>query len=132
MTTPTIQEGVHTLPPPPPVSMQSAPDFSYITDSHSRSCIETGYKGVQVSEGWNSIRNFRGESFMLTNDPEINRIMNAVNDEYNGGHSGFSMGWTMRQLQRISRVGVNVFKNEWLNDQSTTQVIQVTRTILAQ
>lgn len=127
MTTQTIQQGVNTLPPPPPVSMPSAPDFSFITDYNSRSCIETGYKGVQKTEGWNSIRNFTGESFMFSNDPEINRIMNAVNGEYGGGHSGGSIGWTMRQLERISHVGVNVFKNEWLNHQSAIAAVRASQ-----
>ena len=112
------QQGVNTLPLPPPVAMPAAPDFSYITDTTSRNCIASGYKGVQRTEGWNAIRNFTGESFMFTSDPEITRVMNAVNDEYGGGHSGSSIGWTMRQLERISRVGTNVFKNEWLDYQA--------------
>lgn len=96
----------------PPVSYT---DFSFITEPHSRICIETGYKGVHKSEGWNILRNFKGKSFMFTDNNEINRIMNSVNNEYDGGHSGASMGWTMRQLERISHVGIAVFKNEWTN-----------------
>jgi hypothetical protein len=122
MTTQTIEEQFTNLPvPPPPVrrpnDFPTCPDFSFITDAISRSCIETGYKGVQITEGWNAIRNFSGDSFMFTNDPEITRIMNAVNAEYGGGHSGCSIGWTMRQLERISHIGINAFKSEWLNAQ---------------
>jgi hypothetical protein len=131
MTTEMIQQGDNTLPLPPLVAMPAAPDFSFITNDSSRSCIETGYKGVQRSEGWNLIRNFTGESFMFTNDQEIKRIMKAVNDEYGGGHSGSSIGWTMRQLERISHIGVNAFKNEWIAHQAATaasRAAQVNRT----
>ena len=120
MTTQATEQQFTNLSVPPRIltnDLPASPDFSFITDSNSRKCIESGYKGVQMSEGWNLIRNFTGESFMFTNDPEINRIMNAVNDEYRGGHSGSSIGWTMRQLEHISHVGVNVFKNEWLTAQ---------------
>jgi hypothetical protein len=118
MTTQTFQEQINNLPVPSPVSvfLPACPDFSFITDAIYRNYIETGYKGVQMSEGWNSLRTFSGESFMFTNDPEINRIMSAVNNKYGGGHSGSSMGWTMRQLERISHIGLHVFKNEWLNN----------------
>jgi hypothetical protein len=126
MTTQTIQQEVNTLPLPPPVAMPAAPDFSYITDTISRNCIASGYKGVQRTEGWNAIRNFTGESFMFTRDPVITRIMNAVNDEYGGGHSGSSMGWTMRQLERISRVGTTVFKNEWIQHRAATAAARAT------
>ena len=132
MTTQMNQQEVNNLPPPPPVSMQFAPDFSYITDTTSRNCIESGYKGVQRTEGWSAIRNFTGESFMFTSDPVITRIMNAVNDEYGGGHSGSSIGWTMRQLERISHVGTNVFKNEWLDAQAAAAAARAARNAAAE
>jgi hypothetical protein len=90
------------------------PDFSFIVDTSSRSAIETGYRGVMKTEGWDILRNFTGESFMFSNDAAVNRIMNAVSTEYGGGHSGASMGWTMRMLERISNNGFNAFKTEWM------------------
>jgi hypothetical protein len=92
------------------------PDFSFITDQSTRNMIKTGYDGVMLTEGWDMIREFTGRCFMFTSNPNIKRIMNAVNDKYNGGHSGCSIGYTMRILERISHVGMNIFKKEWENN----------------
>jgi hypothetical protein len=121
MTTLSIDEQMTNLPVPPVlqesvIDIPAFPDFSFITDDSSRMCIESGYKGVQLTQGWNALRTFNCESFMFSHLPNIRRIMDAVNEQYDGGHSGASIGWTMRQLERISHVGVNVFKSEWLND----------------
>jgi hypothetical protein len=75
--------------------------------------IETGYKAISLCEGWNIIRNFTGKSFMFCEDPEINNIMDNISIHYDG-HSGASMAWTMRILESIAHVGVNQFKQEWL------------------
>jgi hypothetical protein len=118
MTSHSIDEQMMNLPAPPEsrIYLSASPDFSFITDDSSRMCIESGYKGVNMSKGWNALRTFDGESFMFSSDPEIVRIMDAVNEQYDGGHSGASIGWTMRQLELISHIGVNAFKIEWLNN----------------
>jgi hypothetical protein len=120
MTTQTTEQQFANLPLPPQsrIDLPACPDFSFIKDSNSRGCIETGYKGVCKTEGWNALRNFTGECFQFSSDPEISRIMTAVNKEYDDLHSGGSIGWTMRQLERISHIGVTEFKIEWLNNSS--------------
>ena len=94
------------------IHLPKNPDFTFITDDHSRKMIESGYKVVTLCEGWNIIRNFRGESFMFSEDPEINIIMDNISRHYHG-HSGASIGWTMRILEHISQVGIDEFKQEW-------------------
>ena len=91
------------------------PDFSFITDRLTRIMIESGYNVVMISEGWKMIREFSGKSFMYSNNPKMIRLMDAVNDNYNDGHSGCSIGYTMRILERISHVGMSIFKKEWEN-----------------
>jgi hypothetical protein len=39
--------------------------------------------------------------------------MNAVSEGYGGNHTGFSMGYTMRQLEFIAKNGFARFKAEW-------------------
>jgi hypothetical protein len=92
------------------------PDFSFISDGHTRRMIESGYKAVSQSEGWNILREFTGMSFMFSDDPNIHRIMTAVDNAYSGGHSGSSIGFTMRKLERISHIGLNAFKNEYIEN----------------
>ena len=53
----------------------------------------------EIPEGWNTLRNFRGESFMWHATPEITRMMNKID---NGQHSGASMGLLMRHMQAIA------------------------------
>jgi hypothetical protein len=106
--------------------LPSNADFSFITDQMTRSMIESGYRGVMKTEGWLVIRNFTGESFMFTKDKQVNRIMTAVNNEYGGGHSGASIGYTMRMLERLSHVGFNSFKSEWLRNQEETSARRAT------
>jgi len=96
------------------IDLPLVPDFSFIKDVSSKQMIESGYKSVTTIEGWNLLREFTGESFIWSNDPKTKKLMNAVCDDYSGGHSGGSMGWTIRILERISHVGINIFKNEWL------------------
>lgn len=96
-------------------TLPNDPDFLFITDVHTRSMIEDGYKGVMKSEGWNILRNFSGDSFMITRDPEVKRVMTAINNESKCDHSGCSLALTMRQLERISHIGMNKFKMEWKN-----------------
>ena len=39
--------------------------------------------------------------FMFTRNPEVTRIIEEVNNDY-GGHSGASLGMTMRVMQYIA------------------------------
>jgi hypothetical protein len=39
---------------------------------------------------------------MWSNDKEVNLIANKIIELGYDGHSGFSFGWTMRQLQYIA------------------------------
>ena len=106
------------------IDLPNNPDFTFIQDNMSRIMISSGYKGVMKGEGWTLLREFTGKSFMFSDNTEINHIMDNVNNEYSGGHSGSSIGWTMRQLERISHVGMNTFKREWLQNTSQMPVSQ--------
>ncbi len=106
------------------IDLPNNPDFTFIADNMSRNMISSGYKGVMKGEGWTLLREFTGKSFMFSDNAEINHIMDNVNNEYSGGHSGSSIGWTMRQLERISHVGMNTFKREWLQNTSQMPVSQ--------
>ena len=110
---------VNMLPSPPPPSRDPIilpdypirPDFGFLTDSSTREMIESAYKAIDRVEGWYLLRNFRDESFMFTNDLRINDLMTKVSDEYSGGHSGASMGCTMRHMEYIAKNGFTNYRD---------------------
>ena len=93
--------------------LPSNPDFSFILSQHSRDMIESGYRATVLCEGWNILRDFSGESFMFSRDPQVCKLMKKVSEGYGGNHSGTSMGYTMRQLEYIAKNGFARFEAEW-------------------
>ena len=87
-------------------------DFSFIKNNESKLLISTAYSSLNIDE-WKMIRDFKGESFIFSEDKEINNLMKKIDDTYQG-HSGSSIGWTMRQLERIAYTGYHKFKDEWI------------------
>lgn len=105
--------------PPPiniPMDYPIRPNFDFITDRHTRQMIESAYNAIARAEGWNLIRNFSGESFQFTQDPQLHNLMTRVHDEYDGGHSGSSMGLTMRHMQYIAKHGFESYRLEFIQE----------------
>jgi hypothetical protein len=48
-----------------------------------------------------------GKGFMFSADPIVSQIVN----EMEVGHSGSSMGWTMRQLELIAKAGFSAHRS---------------------
>lgn len=89
------------------------PNVSFL-EPHSAGMLSSAYSVVQKKEGWNALANFKkGDAFMITEDSFMNDLMNEVNAQYNGGHSGSSMGWVMRQLESIARDGFANYKSSF-------------------
>jgi len=85
------------------------PDFSFM-DDHSSSMLISAYMVVHKNNYWSYLANFTGEYFMFTTDKTILIIMNEIEAESTIGHSGCSMGWTMRQLESIAIYGFEHYK----------------------
>ena len=105
------------VPPVPKVAhsdLPSNPDFSFM-DQHSCQMVTSAYRVIRQLEGWHILANFTEESFMFAQNPNVCRLMDAVAAAYSGGHSGSSMGFTMRQLEYISNNGFSNYKNAYLS-----------------
>ena len=79
------------------------PDFSFMSDDWSN-LLTRAYRLINQEEGWSILASFSGESFMLSEHPQVCRLTTAIACDYDG-HSGFSMSWTMRQLEYIAKNG---------------------------
>jgi hypothetical protein len=77
-------------------------EFLYINNcSHTREMLSIGWKAINILELWDYMKK-ETPSYMWSNDKEVNLIANKIIELGYDGHSGFSFGWTMRQLQYIA------------------------------
>jgi len=74
----------------------------------TRTAYEDMYAAITKAEAWADMaKEPSGAGFMFSSDPHIKRIHAALNDRV--GHSGASMGCTMRAMQHLARVGWPAF-----------------------
>jgi hypothetical protein len=95
-----------------PVDLPSNPNFDFIPSEHTRYMVSTAYKAVQDMGEWDFIRRYDPNPDLgYISDPNvrINAIESRIDQEYQGGHSGASMGATMRAIQFIAKNGLNAF-----------------------
>lgn len=99
------------LPPEPPIEedMLVPGEFKYIKSSHSRDMLQNAYKAITQTETWDFVKKDI-DSFMCSTNPEIWIITKKMVDLGYDAHSGFSFGWTMRQMQFIAKNGEKEFK----------------------
>ena len=99
-----------------PVDIPSDADFSFLNKS-DKDMIESAYHTVNRMEKWDYLRRYspsKDTGYMFDHDPTIEEITNAINDNWDGGHSGCSMGYTMRRIQYIANNGFQNFKQDYL------------------
>lgn len=103
------------------------PDFEFISCLHERRMISSAYQVVSNMEKWDYLHRFDpGDSgFMLTKDTIAVEIMDNVERAYQG-HSGCSMGCTMRVIQAIAEVGYRRYRKKYLNKPDDEPDIQPT------
>jgi hypothetical protein len=90
--------------------MQSS-DFLKIKDESSRFMLENAYNAITLSEGWDFLRTFNDNQngFMFSDNPMTGKIMSKMEELGYSGHSGFSFGWTMRNMEFLAKHGKEVF-----------------------
>jgi hypothetical protein len=80
-------------------AFESLPDFD-------RSLIEPAYNIIQKMELWDYLTNFKVDpetGFMFCTDETIKKIISSINED-NPSHSGFSLGFTMRKLEQLTKM----------------------------
>ena len=91
--------------------------FEYITDSHSRKMLQNAFQAISQTEMWHYVV-APNTSFMFDDSDEINIINRKMNELGDMGHSGFSYGWTMRNMQTLATIGEAEFKKYWVKSKS--------------
>ena len=96
-------------------------DFSWIIQDYNREIIESAYRCITRLHKWKFMQEFeprQDEGFMGCSHPTVVDIMTNINDEY-GLHSGASLGYAMRTMQKIARIGLEEFKRDYLENISS-------------
>lgn len=100
-------------------------DFAFISDNHEREMYKSAYDVITRMKMWEYLRDFDpgDNGFMFSrNDENIMNLMNEINKNYKGGHSGFSMGFTMRKMQSIAKYGLVATFKEYFQDLSNSDL----------
>ena len=73
--------------------------------------LENAYNAITLSEGWDFMRTFNDNQngFMFSDNPMTGKIMSKMEELGYSGHSGFSFGWTMRNMEFLAKHGKEVF-----------------------
>lgn len=91
--------------------------MDYIEDSHMRSMLENAWQAINLTETWDFVSQ-PTESFMFSDDDRIWVITKKMSELGYDGHSGFSFGWTMREMQFLAREGVEKFREGYIKKQN--------------
>ena len=108
-------------------------DLSYLNDKWSEDMIRDGMRSIlragllpqvrcDAKSVWTHLSNYsppsdRGFQFSYGDD----RLVTLVQDNMEIGHSGCSMGWTMRNIEFIAKNGLPAHREKFLNSRSCKQ-----------
>lgn len=98
-----------------PVDIPENPDLSFL-QMHEKNMIQSAYITVSRLNKWDYMRRYNPSiqtGYMFDRDQTMGEITSAIDNNYNGGHSGMSMGYTMRRIQYIAKNGFEKFKEDY-------------------
>ena len=101
-------------PPAPPLSEKIVNKIGdgkmdYIQDSHNKIMMTNAWEAITQTNNWDFISQ-EIISFMWSDDPRIDEIMEKMEELGFDGHSGCSFGCTMRNMQFLVKNGEEEFK----------------------
>lgn len=85
--------------------MNLQPDFSIISDNLSRSMVQSAWT-ILTPENIEFLKNYiphQGTGFIWDSNPTIEKMKERIDETY-PGHSGASLAFTLRMLQRLIHI----------------------------
>lgn len=98
----------------------SAASFDFIECEFTRKMVASACMALNEND-WKYLRYYYmadGDGYMFSNNRQILDIMYKVQDAYGGGHSGSSIGLTMRIVDRIAKRGLVEYQKQYMAEQS--------------
>ena len=89
-------------------------EFNTISDEQSRFMLKNAHQAITLTEYWDYMKTFSGESFMFSDSPAVSTIMSKMRQLGYDGHSGGSFGWTMRQMEFLAKNGKQAFFQQFV------------------
>ena len=84
-------------------------EFEYVDCENIKKMLQTAYNAINLTETWGFVKQ-DCDSFMLSNSKQIDIIYKKIEELGYTDHSGFSFGFTMRNMQFIAKHGEQKFK----------------------
>ena len=100
-----------------PLDFPLNPDFTFITSNHYRGMIKSAYNTICILNDWEFIRRYTPNNdtgYLFDNDPRVQNILTHIDNNY-GGHSGTSIGLTIRTMKKIASIGFEEFRTTYNN-----------------
>ncbi len=108
-------------------------DLSYLNDKWSEDMIRDGMRSIiragllpqvrcDAKSVWTHLSNYSPPSnlgFQFSHGDD--RLVTLIQDNMETGHSGCSMGWTMRNIEFIAKNGLPAHREKFLNSRSRQQ-----------
>jgi len=95
-------------------------NFDFIQCEFTRKMVASACMALD-SEDWMFLKYYYmsdNDSYMFSNNRRVLDIMNKVQDAYNGGHSGSSIGLTMRIVDRIAKRGLIEYQKQYMAERT--------------
>ena len=103
--------------------------FDFIPDAHMRYMLISAYHTITRLEKWQYLREYvvdPEKGFIFTREETIDNLMTEIENDYRG-HSGASMGLTMRHMEFLANQGLYQFRKLWDSERGS-RVEQITST----
>jgi hypothetical protein len=110
------------------VDIPTNPDFSFL-DDHTRRMVEKAYYTVSRLNEWDYIKNYNSNEsggFLLSKDEIIINILTEIENDYMG-HSGCSIGITIRMIEKIAKHGFEKFRKDSSSNESHVSIYREMR-----
>jgi hypothetical protein len=93
--------------------------FNFIP-AGQRDVYETAFNAITQLELWHYMKNFSGESFMFSQDPQVMQIYRKIDQLGYHGHSAGSFGCIMRAMEFIAKNSLTEFEAEYTSQNRPT------------
>lgn len=92
--------------------------FLYVESNLERQMLINCWQAIEITENWVFMKTDPGKNgYIGSNANELNMITSKMEELPNNvGHSGFTMVWTLRQMQYIARHGEAAYKQMYLDN----------------
>jgi len=95
--------------------------FGFVSNQNDRIMYETALTAITQLELWDFMKNFSGESFMFSNQPEVSQIYEKIEELGYTGHSGTSFGLTLRTMQFIANNSIEEYRLNYIANNNRYQ-----------